>query len=208
MPSYLIEASYRDQYSLIAGVDEAGRGPLAGPVHAAATILPEDYKPSWLGVLDDSKKLSSRKREELYKHITNDKKIIWAIAEASVKEIDTLNILNATHLAMRRATQALSCHPEFCLIDGSPVKEFPYPCEAIVKGDSKSYSIAAASILAKVARDNLMMELDEKYPLYQFCKHKGYGTKAHMAALQEHGPCSQHRLSFRPVQEAHAKTQE
>lgn len=202
MPSFQFENAHRADYGVIAGIDEAGRGPLAGPVHAAAVIFPPDYAPAWLSTLDDSKKISSVKREALYQEIITDQKLSWAIAEASVKEIDELNILNATHLAMRRAAEALSTPPEYCLIDGNPVGNFPFPSEGIVKGDTKSYSIAAASILAKVARDHLMLELDKEYPQYYFSKHKGYGTKLHKEALQEHGPCPEHRLSFRPVQSA------
>ncbi len=202
MPNFLHEQEIRDRYSIIAGIDEAGRGPLAGPVHAAALIFPKNYTPSWLTLLNDSKKLSEPKREELYHFITKDQKLTWSVATASAQEIDKINILQATHLAMQRAVEGLEIKPDFCLIDGRPVKNFPYPSDGLIKGDSKSYSIAAASILAKVTRDHLMMELAEKYPHYEFHRHKGYGTKVHLEALQKYGPCPEHRLTFRPVQSA------
>ena len=145
----------------------------------------------------DSKKLSEKKREKLYPEITKDPMILWKIAQASVEEIDEVNILKATYLAMSRAAEGVN--PEHCLIDGNKVPDFAFPSTNLVKGDSKSYSIAAASILAKVARDHLMMEVAERFPQYHFHKHKGYGTKLHLEALQEHGPCPYHRLSFAPV---------
>ena len=200
MPSFDLENALSQ--NLVAGIDEAGRGPLAGPVSAAAVIFPKGYQPDWLNILDDSKKLSEKKREELYLHITEDEKLSWAIASASAQEVDEINILQATHLAVRRADQALSEPPQHCLIDGRPVKDFPFPSDGIVKGDSKSYSIAAASILAKVSRDRLLLQLDAEFPQYQFAKHKGYGTKVHLEALKKHGPCREHRLTFRPVQAA------
>ncbi len=202
MPSFAPEEGVRAKYSSIAGIDEAGRGPLAGPVFAAAVIFPANYSPEWLPLLDDSKKLSEKRREELFILIADDPKLYTAIEQATAKEIDEINILQATHLAMRRAAQALKQAPDFCLIDGLPVKEFPFPSNGLVKGDSKSYSIAAASILAKVARDHLMIDLAKRYPQYEFQRHKGYGTKIHLEALQAHGPCPEHRLSFRPVQNA------
>ena len=202
MPSFAPEEGVRAKYSSIAGIDEAGRGPLAGPVFAAAVIFPANYNPEWLPLLDDSKKLSEKRREELFILIADDPKLYTAIEQATAKEIDEINILQATHLAMRRAAQALKQAPDFCLIDGLPVKEFPFPSNGLVKGDSKSYSIAAASILAKVARDHLMIDLAKRYPQYEFQRHKGYGTKIHLEALQAHGPCPEHRLSFRPVQNA------
>jgi ribonuclease HII len=180
----------------IAGVDEAGRGPLAGPVAAAAVILPEKF--SCPG-LDDSKKINARNRERLYVLLTMDPAIRWAVATADREEIDRLNILRATHLAMRRAVEALDPTPDHCLIDGLPVKNFPIPHDGIVKGDGLSLSIAAASIIAKVTRDRIMHELDREYPQFGFAKHQGYGTKAHLEALRTHGPCCHHRRSFQPV---------
>ena len=180
----------------IAGVDEAGRGPLAGPVAAAAVILPPDFS---LPGLDDSKKLSAAKREALFEKITTDPSICWSVALAESHEIDELNILRATHLAMRRAAESLAIKPDHCLIDGLPVKGFPFPYDAIVKGDSKSLSIAAASIIAKVTRDRIMKELDREFPQFGFAKHQGYGTKMHLEALRIHGPCRHHRRSFQPV---------
>ena len=180
----------------IAGIDEAGRGPLAGPVAAAAVILPPHFE---LPGLNDSKKLSAAKREALFEIITRHPDIHWSVATASVEEIDTLNILRATHLAMRRAAQALAPPPAHCLIDGLPVRDFPIPHTAIVKGDSLSLSIAAASILAKVSRDRILRDIDREFPHYGFAQHQGYGTAQHMEALRVHGPCRHHRRSFQPV---------
>ena len=180
----------------IAGVDEAGRGPLAGPVVAAAVIVPRGF--SCPG-LDDSKKLSASKRESLYQVLTQDPGVIWSVATAEREEIDRLNILRATHLAMRRAVEALATRPDHCLIDGLPVRGFPIPHDAIIKGDGLSLSIAAASIIAKVTRDALMREIDREFPQFGFAKHQGYGTKAHLEALRNHGPCRHHRRSFQPV---------
>jgi ribonuclease HII len=180
----------------IAGIDEAGRGPLAGPVAAAAVILPRDFT---CPGLDDSKKISPAKREMLYEQLTTNPLVFWAVATADREEIDRLNILNATHLAMRRAAEALDPRPDHCLIDGLPVKNFPLPHDAIVKGDGLSLSIAAASIIAKVTRDRIMKELDREFPQFGFAKHQGYGTKAHLEALRTHGPCCHHRRSFQPV---------
>ncbi|MDP3851665.1 MAG: ribonuclease HII [Luteolibacter sp.] len=180
----------------IAGVDEAGRGPLAGPVAAAAVILPAGF--SCPG-LDDSKKLKASRREELYQRLTGDPAVFWAVATADCGEIDRLNILRATHLAMRRAVEMLDPPPDHCLIDGLPVRGFPLPYDAIVKGDGLSLSIAAASIIAKVTRDRLMGEIDREFPEFGFAKHQGYGTKFHLEALRIHGPCRHHRRSFQPV---------
>jgi ribonuclease HII len=180
----------------IAGVDEAGRGPLAGPVVAAAVMLPVGFRCSGL---DDSKKISAAKRERLYQTLTGDPALVWAVATASCEEIDRLNILRASHLAMRRAVEALQPQPEHCLIDGLPVRGFPLPHDAIVKGDGRSLSIAAASIIAKVTRDRLMAEIDRDFPQFGFAKHQGYGTKAHLEALRIHGPCCHHRRTFQPV---------
>ncbi len=183
-------------YKSVAGVDEAGRGPLAGPVSAAAVILPAGYKND---LLDDSKKLSEKKRELLYDEIMADERIIWSLSFAEPAEIDEINILKATHAAMARAVDGLAAQVDYCLIDGLPVPAFPYEHEGIVKGDSKSLSIAAASIIAKVSRDRKMLQYAELYPEYGFEKHKGYGTKQHRAALDKHGPCPIHRHSFSPV---------
>ena len=179
-------------FAQICGVDEAGRGPLAGPVCAAAVILP-------VGVvipgLNDSKKLSDKKRRELFP-IIKEKAIAYSIAFADHREIDEINILQATLLAMQRAIDGLSVRPDFALIDGNRQKDFGLPVQTIVQGDSRSASIAAASILAKVTRDDLMEQLAVQYPGYGFEIHKGYGTKAHYAALMDIGPSPVHRLTF------------
>jgi len=197
MPDLVWETELRQQgYALIAGIDEAGRGPLAGPVVAAAAILPADFAHP---VLNDSKKLSAKVRDTLYEEITSNSAITWCSAQASVEEIDSLNILHATHLAMQRATEGLKAAPDAVLIDGLPVKGFPTHQKALVKGDSLSLSIAAASIIAKVERDRQMQEWALEYPEYGFEKHKGYGTKYHLSQLDRHGPCPIHRQTFRPV---------
>ena len=177
---------------LVCGVDEAGRGPLAGPVCAAAVILPPGLE---IPGLNDSKKLTDKKRRELY-DIMIEQAVSYGIAFASEQEIDEINILQATFLAMERAMQKLSPQPELALIDGNRTKDFGLPVRTIVKGDSLSASIAAASILAKVTRDRLMEEYDAQYPQYGFAVHKGYGTKRHYAALREYGPCPIHRQTF------------
>ena len=179
-------------YANICGVDEAGRGPLAGPVCAAAVILkPNDI----IEGVNDSKKLTEKKRELLY-DVIKDRALSYSIAFATVEEIEELNILNATMLAMKRAVEGLDVPPSYAIIDGNKTPQLEIPCNYIVKGDAKSMSIAAASILAKVTRDRLLLEYAEQYPEYQFEKHKGYGTKAHREALLEYGPCPVHRLSF------------
>ncbi len=182
----------RKAYGIICGIDEAGRGPLAGDVYAAAVILGDDV---FIDGLNDSKKLSEKKREQLFDEIT-EKAEAYCIATATAAEIDEYNILGATFLAMKRACEGLGIKPEYALIDGNRTPGLPVPCEAVVKGDSVSASIAAASILAKVARDRYMKELDAKYPEYQFCKHKGYGTKLHYELLSQYGMCPEHRRSF------------
>lgn len=188
-----IEESYFNQgIQMICGVDEAGRGPLAGPVCAAAVILPPHAQ---IESLNDSKKLTDKRRRELFP-IIKEQAIAYGIGFASHEEIDQINILQATYLAMERALAQLSVKPEVALIDGNRAKDFGIPVETVVKGDSLSASIAAASILAKVSRDDLMMEAAECYPEYQFEVHKGYGTKAHYAALTQHGPSPIHRMSF------------
>ena len=183
---------YESGVKLLCGVDEAGRGPLAGPVCAAAVILPRGLE---IDGLDDSKKLTPKKREELYDVIC-DSALGYGVAFASVEEIEEINILEATFLAMNRAIGQLSPMPELALIDGNRAKDFGLPVRTIVKGDSLSASIAAASILAKVTRDRFMEEQDEKYPEYGFAIHKGYGTKRHYAALREYGASPIHRRSF------------
>lgn len=180
---------------LMAGVDEAGRGPLAGPVVAAAVIL-DDLNP--IEGLADSKKLTPRRRERLFDEI-RAKALCFAIAEASVEEIDTLNILQATMLAMQRAVQGLRLKPTTVLVDGNRLPRLDVLAEAIVRGDALVPAISAASILAKVHRDRWCVRYHEQYPLYGFAGHKGYGTAEHLAALQQHGACPQHRRSFSPV---------
>ena len=179
-------------FELICGVDEAGRGPLAGPVCAAAVILPKGLV---IPGLNDSKKLSDKRRRELFP-IIQQEAVSFGIAFASQEEIDEINILQATFLAMRRAMEQLNPQPEFALIDGNRETDFGVPCKTVIKGDSLSANIAAASVLAKVTRDNWMMEAAEKYPGYGFEIHKGYGTKAHYAALEQLGPCAIHRNTF------------
>jgi len=180
----------------VAGIDEAGRGPLAGPVVAAAVVLPLSFR---LPGLDDSKKLSAAKRECFYAALTGNPEVRWASAHLDNREIDRWNILGATHRAMRQAFLSLKPRPVHALIDGLPVPEFPCPHTALVGGDARSLSIAAASIIAKVERDRAMLELGRKYPEYGFSKHKGYPTPDHLAKLREHGPCPVHRRSFSPV---------
>ena len=183
-------------HALVAGVDEAGRGPLAGPVAAAAVVLPQGFACEFL---DDSKKLTEKKREALYERLTTDQEISWSLAYAEVAEIEEQNILRATHAAMARAVDGLNCDASFCLIDGLDVPGFPHPSRGVVKGDGLSLSIAAASIIAKVSRDRRMLRHAEEFPQYGFEKHKGYGTKAHLEALQLHGPCRIHRKTFQPI---------
>ena len=184
--------AFADGVKLVCGVDEAGRGPLAGPVCAAAVILPPELV---IPGLNDSKKLTDKKRRELYDVITAEA-VSYGIAFASEKEINEINILQATFLAMARAMEKLTPQPELALIDGNRAKDFGLPVRTIVKGDSVSASIAAASILAKVTRDRLMEQYDEAYPQYGFAIHKGYGTKRHYEALREFGPSPIHRMTF------------
>ena len=186
------ESLIQKGYSVIAGVDEAGRGPLAGDVYAAAVVLPHGIL---IEGLNDSKKISEKKREKLYDEICENA-IAYAVAAASVEEIDTYNIRNATYMAMNRAIEALKVKPDYVLVDGDCIKECKYEHECVVKGDAKSASIAAASILAKVTRDRYMKKLSEKYPEYGFEKHNGYGTAVHIAALKEFGASEVHRKTF------------
>ena len=183
---------YSETVQLICGVDEAGRGPLAGPVCAAAVILPRDLQ---IPGLTDSKKLTDKKRRELFP-VIQEQAVAYGIGLASEQEIDEINILQATFLAMRRALDQLSVQPDLALIDGNRETDFGIPVKTVVKGDSLSANIAAASILAKVTRDDIMIQLAQEYPGYGFEIHKGYGTKAHYAALAEHGPSAIHRRSF------------
>ena len=185
-------ACHEEGYAVICGVDEAGRGPLAGPVCAAAVILPDGLE---IPGLTDSKKLTDKKRRELFP-IIQEKAVAYGIGLASEQEIDAVNILQATYLAMERALAQLNRKPDMVLIDGNRAKDFGLPVRTVVKGDSLSANIAAASVLAKVTRDDLMIALAETYPQYGFAIHKGYGTKAHYAALTQHGASPVHRRTF------------
>lgn len=182
---------------LLCGVDEAGRGPLCGPVTAAAVIL-DPARP--IAGLNDSKKLSAAKRDKLAVEI-REKALAWCVAEASVEEIDRLNILHATMLAMQRAVAGLAIQPDKVMVDGNRCPPISIPCEAVVKGDALVQEISAASILAKTARDALLLELDQRYPQYGLAGHKGYPTAAHLAALRTHGACEIYRKSFGPVRD-------
>ncbi len=189
---YEYDAQVRERFALFCGVDEAGRGPLAGDVYAAAVILPPDVR---IPGLNDSKKLSEQRREELAP-VVKEQALSWSVASATVAEIEQLNILQAALLAMHRAVEGLSVMPEFALVDGNQPPVLPMPVGTLVHGDARSASIAAASLLAKTARDASLRELDAAYPQYGFAAHKGYGTKAHYAAIDEYGPCPAHRMSF------------
>ena len=182
---------------VIAGVDEAGRGPLAGPVVAAAVILPPEEEFDL--PVNDSKALDEAFREELGERLRSDPRVVWAVAERSAGAIDRINILRATHEAMREAVMLLKVHPDMAFVDGLKVRDFPVEARFIVKGDAQSASVAAASIIAKTHRDHLMMELDKVYPGYGFAQHKGYGTAQHLEALRKLGPCPEHRKTFGPV---------
>lgn len=203
MPDWKIEYGHR---GLICGIDEAGRGPWAGPVVAgAAVFLTREVSPELLAQLNDSKKLSAKKREYLYELLRQEEQaghILCGIGEASAAEIDELNILQATFMAMRRAVENLPQKPDIALIDGNRLpKDFPCANECFIGGDGRSYSIAAASILAKVYRDRLMSEMAKQYPHYGFEKNAGYGTKAHIEGLRQYGVTPQHRRSYRPIKE-------
>ena len=198
-PTMQYEAELRAQgYAVVAGIDEAGRGPLAGPVSAAAVVLPDGFE---LEGLNDSKKLSPKRRDVLFEALTTRDDVVWAVSVVDAEEIDRVNILRASHIAMASSFADLQPAADAALIDGLPVpvRDFPSPQMALVKGDSRSLSIAAASIIAKVWRDRIMVEFDREFPEYGFQSHKGYGTKQHLAALESHGPCPIHRRSFRPV---------
>lgn len=193
MLEYTIEQSLIDQgYTYICGVDEAGRGPLCGPVVAAACILPTGF---YIEGLNDSKKLSPKKRKQVFEQIV-EHALAYCIAEASVEEIDELNILEADMLAMRRAVEGLKIKADYAIIDGNISRGFPIPTMTVIRGDATSPSIAAASILAKVTRDEMCEQMDRDYPEYGIAKHKGYGTKAHMEALRKYGPSPIHRKKF------------
>lgn len=193
----------------VAGIDEAGRGPLAGPVAVAAVVLPSAWAvtglPAALEGLNDSKQLSERRREAYFAALTGRPEIVWRVVVVEAPEIDARNILRATHEGMVRALAALDPAPEHVLVDGLPVPCLAPPQTALVKGDSRSYSIAAASVLAKVTRDRLMVAYDRQWPAYGFAVHKGYPTAAHLRALARHGPCPIHRRSFAPVAAAAAQ---
>ena len=195
MPDLEFEKRFAD-LGVVIGVDEAGRGPLAGPVSVGAAIIPKNFSHP---VINDSKKLTEKKREALYDELVENPDIHWAVSLVEADEVDKVNVLKATHLGMERAVRDLGVVVGMCLIDGLAVPNFPFPHEGIVKGDSKSLSIATASIFAKVTRDRIMREAAVRYPGYGFEKHKGYGTKAHLEALRTLGPCAIHRRSFQPV---------
>jgi ribonuclease HII len=199
LPDFEFEKKYHAQgFNRIVGIDEAGRGPWAGPVVAAAVILnPKNTNDALLAELDDSKKLSAPKRDALYEALQQSADV--GVGKASVEEIDTINILQATFLAMTRAVESLPSAPDFALVDGNKLPPLSCPAEAIIKGDSRSLSIAAASIIAKVTRDRIMTELGEIHPGYAWEKNKGYGTKAHQAGLEQRGVTEHHRKSYRPI---------
>ncbi len=181
---------------LVAGVDEAGRGPLAGPVVAAAVVLPAGFRH---GRLNDSKQLSAERRRVIYAELTQNLDLLWHVAVVGPAEIDRVNIYRATVAAMRQAVEGLARRPGHVLIDGLPIRGFPVPQTALVGGDATSLSIAAASVLAKVTRDRLMEGYDREFPAYGFARHKGYATGQHLATLAQHGPCPIHRFTFRPI---------
>ena len=189
---YYENTAYEKGYNLVCGVDEAGRGPLAGPVCAAAVVLPKGLI---LEGVNDSKKLTEKKREALFDVIT-EQALDWSVAFATVEEIEEINILNAAMLAMKRAVEGLKNPVDFAIIDGNKKPPLEIDCEAVVKGDAKSMSVAAASILAKVSRDRILRQYAVDYPQYGFEKHKGYGTKVHVEALKKYGPCEVHRPRF------------
>ena len=198
--------AWKDGHKRLAGVDEVGRGPLAGPVVAVALVFGREFLEAeaegLLSEIDDSKKVSQSKREAIYKFLLSSPHVEIGIGSADPREIDRLNIANATYVVMGRALQQLAPLPDHALVDGLPVPGLPCSSTAIVQGDGKSLSIAAASIVAKVIRDGIMRQLDVIYPAYGFAKHKGYGTRQHMKALLDHGPSPVHRMSFRPVRDA------
>lgn len=197
--------AYQNGAKIVAGIDEAGRGPLAGPVVAAAAILPQVFRHK---TLNDSKQLSEQQREEIYAELTANPDICWAVGISEVDIIDQYNILRATWRAMQVALNGLTIKPDHVLVDGLRVPLIGVRQTAIVKGDCKSFSIAAASVIAKVTRDRMMLQLHEQFPQYNFAQHKGYGTAEHLAALELHGPSPVHRRSFAPVRHALEPVQE
>lgn len=200
MPDYEFEQAARNSgATVVCGIDEAGRGPLAGPVYAAAVVLPDGLE---IPGLNDSKKLTARKRDQLFEVILQEAED-YCVASASEQEIDDLNILQATFLAMNRAVEGLQNPPDFALVDGNRDPQLGISTETVIKGDSRSMSIAAASILAKVSRDRYMLEMAKIYPQYHFEKHKGYGTKLHYEALAKYGPCEIHRKTFLKTLDTH-----
>jgi ribonuclease HII len=200
MPTLRYEKrAYRDGANIVAGVDEAGRGPLAGPVVAGAVVLPREYRHP---TLDDSKQLSEAQREAIYAELTSNPEIYWATGLSSVEVIEQYNILRASERAMFVALSKLSVKPDHVLVDGHRCRAILIPQTSIIGGDAKSFSIAAASVIAKVTRDRMMVELDKQYPQYGFAGHKGYGTPEHLAAIAEYGPCPIHRRTFAPVRHA------
>lgn len=193
-------------FSLVAGLDEAGRGPIAGPVVAGATILPKDLRGPWASLIRDSKQMTETAREQAYSYL-EDNALAMAAGISSTREIDANGIVKATQLAMERALLDLPLHPQFLLLDAFPLPNVNIHQKAIIHGDSISLSIAAASIVAKVTRDRLMKKADDDFPMYGFRSHKGYASTKHLAALEEHGPCSLHRFSFEPVYTMHRRLQ-
>jgi ribonuclease HII len=202
-------ALWQKNLARVAGVDEAGRGPLAGPVVAAAAVLPSGWAesglPRELNGLNDSKQLTPLQRESFFAFLTACGEVEYAVAQIDSIQIDAINILQATHRAMNAALANLVPQPQHVLVDGRPVKTMRLPQTAIVKGDARSYSIAAASVLAKVTRDRLMLDFDRRWPAYGFAQHKGYGTARHLAAIAAHGPCPIHRKSFAPLKATEPK---
>ena len=194
-PLYFERSSRKDGYRCIAGLDEAGRGPLAGPVVAAAVVLPDDLL---IPGLTDSKQVPEEERESLFE-VIRERAVCYGVGIADERTIDLVNILQATIIAMERALQTLNPQPDYLLLDAIFLPRVPLPQKSIIKGDCRSHSIAAASILAKVTRDRIMLELHKKYPRYNFQKHKGYGTEEHLLLLRKHGPCDAHRKTFNPV---------
>lgn len=198
-PTFKLENKLkRQRYKFIAGIDEAGRGPLAGPVVAAVVVLPIHNSQLTTYKVRDSKLLTPQKREELFKIITK-KALAWGVGKTSEKVIDRIGIAKANTQAIKKALKALKVKPDYLLLDGGINLKIKIPQRTIIKGDTKVFSIACASILAKVTRDRLMIKLDKKYPQYGFAQHKGYGTKAHIKAIKKYGPCSIHRKSFAPI---------
>jgi ribonuclease HII len=199
MPTFRYEnKAVKNGARIVAGIDEVGRGPLAGPVVAAAAILPEKFRHK---TLNDSKQLTEQQREEIYAQLTENPEFHWAVGVSDVDVIDHYNILRATWRAMQLALDALTVHPDHVLVDGLRVPLIGVTQTAIVKGDAKSFSIAAASVVAKVTRDRMMLTIHEQFPKYNFARHKGYGTPEHLAALDQYGPSPVHRRSFAPVRQ-------